>query len=72
MIFKKQSRRLVSASFFVTLSVITGSLSGCASVKESYGPDGRKAYALNCSGLARGWINAKPQPAKYAARLVTM
>jgi hypothetical protein len=30
-------------------------LAGCASVKESYGPDGRKAYALNCSGTARGW-----------------
>lgn len=29
--------------------------SGCATVKESYGPDGRKAYSLNCSGLARGW-----------------
>lgn len=30
-------------------------LSGCASVSESYGPDGRKAYTLNCSGTARGW-----------------
>lgn len=30
-------------------------LSGCASVTESYAPDGRKAYALNCSGTARGW-----------------
>lgn len=34
---------------------ITGSLAGCASVHETYAPDGRKAYALNCSGLARGW-----------------
>lgn len=30
-------------------------LAGCATVRESYGPDGRKAYSLNCSGTARGW-----------------
>jgi len=30
-------------------------LAGCASVKETYSPDGRKAFALNCSGTARGW-----------------
>ncbi len=30
-------------------------LSGCATVKETYSQDGRKAYTLNCSGLARGW-----------------
>lgn len=30
-------------------------LVGCATVKETYAPDGRKAYTLNCSGLARGW-----------------
>ncbi|WP_081075645.1 hypothetical protein [Burkholderia stagnalis] len=30
-------------------------LAGCATVHESYAPDGRKAYTLNCSGLARGW-----------------
>lgn len=28
---------------------------GCATVRESYAPDGRKAYSLNCSGTARGW-----------------
>lgn len=28
---------------------------GCASVKETYSSDGRKAFALNCSGTARGW-----------------
>jgi hypothetical protein len=27
----------------------------CATTHESYAPDGRKAYALNCSGKARGW-----------------
>ena len=30
-------------------------LLGCATVRESYAPDGRKAYSLNCSGAARGW-----------------
>ena len=28
---------------------------GCATVKETYAPDGRKSYTLNCSGAARGW-----------------
>ena len=36
-------------------SLLTVALAGCATVRESYGPDGRKAYALNCSGTARGW-----------------
>lgn len=31
------------------------SIAGCASVRESYAPDGRKAYELNCSGTARSW-----------------
>lgn len=30
-------------------------LAGCASVTPTYGPDGRQAFALNCSGLARSW-----------------
>jgi len=30
-------------------------LGGCATVHQKYAPDGRKAYTLNCSGLARGW-----------------
>ncbi|MBR8074388.1 hypothetical protein KDX14_33220 [Burkholderia cenocepacia] len=30
-------------------------LGACATVHETYAPDGRKAYALNCSGAARGW-----------------
>lgn len=30
-------------------------LNACATVKETYSPDGRKAYTLNCSGTARGW-----------------
>ena len=30
-------------------------LGACATVKETYSADGRKAYTLNCSGTARGW-----------------
>jgi hypothetical protein len=30
-------------------------LTACATVSETAAPDGRKAYALNCSGAARGW-----------------
>lgn len=30
-------------------------ITGCATVHTTYAPDGRKAYTLNCSGLARGW-----------------
>ena len=30
-------------------------LTSCATVKETYTADGRKAYTLNCSGTARGW-----------------
>jgi hypothetical protein len=30
-------------------------LGGCASSTSTYGPDGRSAYTLNCSGLARTW-----------------
>ncbi len=31
------------------------SIAGCATTDKSYAPDGRVAYMLNCSGLARGW-----------------
>ena len=34
---------------------VAASLGACATVKETYSADGRKAYALNCSGTARGW-----------------
>jgi hypothetical protein len=33
----------------------TALLAGCATTHKSYAPDGRTAYTLNCSGLARGW-----------------
>jgi hypothetical protein len=37
------------------LLIAVTAIAGCATVRESYAPDGRKAYALNCSGTARGW-----------------
>jgi hypothetical protein len=41
----------------VTFSILllTFILNGCATVKETYSQDGKKAYTLNCSGTARGW-----------------
>lgn len=30
-------------------------LSGCASASKTYGPDGKEAFSINCSGLARNW-----------------
>jgi hypothetical protein len=30
-------------------------LGACASATQTYGPDGRPSYSLNCSGLARNW-----------------
>lgn len=32
-----------------------GILAGCASSSQTYAPDGRQAFTLNCSGLARSW-----------------
>lgn len=37
------------------LVALTSSIAGCATVKETYSPDGRKGFTLNCSGTARGW-----------------
>ncbi len=40
--------------FLIVVSVAV-LLGACATVKETYSSDGRKAYTLNCSGTARGW-----------------
>lgn len=37
------------------LVVILMLMSGCATVNKTYTADGKEAYALNCSGTARGW-----------------
>jgi hypothetical protein len=43
-----QLHAIAIGGLFVTIA------SSCATEHESYGQDGRKAYALNCSGMARG------------------
>ena len=30
-------------------------LTSCATVSQTYTPNGEKGYTLNCSGTARGW-----------------
>ncbi len=38
------------------VAVVAASLlGGCAWASKTHGPDGKEAYALNCSGLARSW-----------------
>ena len=32
-------------------------LTACASSSKTYGPDGKEAYSITCSGLARDWGN---------------
>lgn len=44
---------MTKSVFVATLPALF--LLSCAAVHETYAPDGRKAYTLNCSGLARGW-----------------
>jgi hypothetical protein len=43
------------SKFAMLFSIAGCCLAGCATEKTTYAPDGRKAYTLNCSGLARGW-----------------
>lgn len=35
--------------------IATVVLAGCATSSKTYGPDGREAYSLNCSGAAMSW-----------------
>lgn len=39
----------------IGLCVVLAFIGGCSTVRKSYAPDGREAFSLNCSGLARGW-----------------
>lgn len=32
-------------------------LAGCATAKETYTPDGRQGYSIQCSGLVLSWAN---------------
>ena len=36
-------------------SLMTLLLISCANVSETYGPDGSRAYSIDCSGAARTW-----------------
>jgi len=36
-------------------SIFWLALAGCATASKTYGPDGREAYSINCSGTARSW-----------------
>lgn len=38
-----------------TLLIGALALTGCAISSQTFGPDGEKAYSLNCSGLAMTW-----------------
>lgn len=40
---------------FIGVVGIAVVLVGCASASKTYGPDGREAYSINCSGTARNW-----------------
>lgn len=41
-----------SSSVLALLALVAGC---AASVHETYAPDGRKAFTLNCGGFGRGW-----------------
>jgi hypothetical protein len=43
--------KIVSTNAIVAVMLVAG----CATVHQTYAPDGRNAYSLNCSGTARGW-----------------
>jgi hypothetical protein len=44
--------------------VLIALLTGCASASKTYGPDGREAYTLTCSGAARSWSNCYAKAGK--------
>lgn len=39
----------------VLLGTVAATLAGCAVASKTYGPDGREAHAINCSGSALTW-----------------
>lgn len=39
-------------------------LAGCANSSKTYGPDGKAAYSLNCSGSARSWGHCEEKAGK--------
>jgi uncharacterized protein YceK len=51
----KYKQKVIMMKIICVMVIGTLVVSGCATVKETHASDGRKAYALNCSGLTRGW-----------------
>ena len=51
----KTKGKLMAIRHLLIAVSVTAMLGACATVKETYSSDGRKAYTLNCSGTARGW-----------------
>jgi hypothetical protein len=39
----------------IPVFAICALLVGCATSRQTFGPDGRQAFSLNCSGLALSW-----------------
>lgn len=37
------------------LAILFGTLAGCATASQTYGPDGRVSYVVQCDGLANSW-----------------
>ncbi len=37
------------------ITIIITLMSGCANSSRTFGPDGREAHSIDCSGLARTW-----------------
>lgn len=44
---------------FVLLGGFVLLLSGCATSTKTYAPDGREAYAIECSGMALSWASCQ-------------
>lgn len=40
---------------WVVPALLAVAVSGCATSSETFGPDGRTAYSINCSGAALTW-----------------
>jgi hypothetical protein len=52
----RNSRESVMGVSPLTASLVTALLLiSCANVSETYGPDGSRAYSIDCSGTARTW-----------------
>jgi len=39
----------------IALALLVTLLTSCANVSETYGPDGSRAYSIDCSGAACTW-----------------